>query len=448
MATRIKDMTQGMPMRLLISFSMPLMLGNVFQQMYTVVDTIVVGKTLGVSALAALGAADWLNWMMLSIIQGLTQGFGILIAKEFGARRYDSLKQVVGHSLMLSLLLSGALLALGQGLALPMLKLLQTPQEILEDALQYLRIMFWGVPVVMAYNLLACVLRALGNARTPLNAMIVASFTNIGLDVLFVVVFGWGIAGAAIATVIAQLVSGVFCLVRILKVDILKLKSGDFRLSGRMSKELMLLGTPVALQNAMISVGGLIVQTVVNGFGVIFIAGFTAASKLYGVLEIAATSYGYAMITYAGQNLGAGRVDRIRQGMKAANLVAVVTSALIALVMLVFGKVILGMFISGTPEEVEQAMKVAYRYLSTMSICLPVLYILHVMRSAIQGMGNTVLPMASGVAEFVMRATAAILLPLAVGESGIFYAEILAWLGADAVLIPSYFFVIRRLNRK
>lgn len=448
MATRIKDMTQGVPMKLLISFSMPLMLGNVFQQMYTVVDTIVVGKTLGVSALAALGATDWLNWMMLSIIQGLTQGFGILMAKEFGARRYDSLKQVVGHSLLLSLLSSMVLMSLGQGLALPMLKLLQTPQEILEDALLYLRIMFWGVPVVMAYNLLACILRALGNARTPLNAMIVASFTNIALDVLFVVVFGWGIAGAAIATVIAQLVSGLFCLVRILKIDILMLKAENFRLKAGMSKELMLLGSPMALQNAMISVGGLIVQTVVNGFGVIFIAGFTAASKLYGVLEIAATSYGYAMITYAGQNLGAGRLDRIRQGMKAANLLAVATSAVIAVIMLVFGNVILGLFISGTPEEVEQAMKVGYRYLSTMSACLPVLYILHVVRSAIQGMGNTVLPMASGIAEFIMRALAAIVLPLAIGESGIFYAEILAWLGADAVLIPSYFLVIGRLKQK
>lgn len=448
MATRIKDMTQGAPMKLLISFSMPLMLGNVFQQMYTVVDTIVVGKTLGVSALAALGATDWLNWMMLSIIQGLTQGFGILMAKEFGARRYDSLKQVVGHSLLLSLLSSMVLMSLGQGLALPMLKLLQTPQEILEDALLYLRIMFWGVPVVMAYNLLACILRALGNARTPLNAMIVASFTNIALDVLFVVVFGWGIAGAAIATVIAQLVSGLFCLVRILKIDILMLKAENFRLKAGMSKELMLLGSPMALQNAMISVGGLIVQTVVNGFGVIFIAGFTAASKLYGVLEIAATSYGYAMITYAGQNLGAGRLDRIRQGMKAANLLAVVTSAVIAVIMLVFGNVILSLFISGTPEEVEQAMKVGYRYLSTMSACLPVLYILHVVRSAIQGMGNTVLPMASGIAEFIMRALAAIVLPLAIGESGIFYAEILAWLGADAVLIPSYFLVIGRLKQK
>ena len=188
----------------------------------------------------------------------------------------------------------------------------------------------------------------------------------------------------------------------------------------------------------------MIVQSVVNGFGVIFIAGFTATNKLYGVLEIAATSYGYAMITYVGQNLGGGLIARIRSGMRAAVGIAVLTSVVIAAMMLLFGKVILGWFISGTPQEAAQTLDIAFYYLAIMSVFLPILYLLHVIRASIQGMGNTLLPMGSGIAEFVMRTLAAILLPLAVGETGIFFAEILAWAGADAILIPSYFVTMRK----
>ena len=202
----------------------------------------------------------------------------------------------------------------------------------------------------------------------------------------------------------------------------------------------------MAFQNAVISVGGMIVQFVVNGFGVIFIAGFTATNKLYGVLEVAATSYGYSMITYAGQNLGAGKITRIRKGMRAALTISLVTSALIAAVMLLFGRAILSGFISGTPQEFELTLQVAYRYLAVMSTFLPILYILHVTRSTIQGMGNTVLPMVSGIAEFIMRAASAILLPAVVGESGIFYAEIMAWAGADLILVISYFVVIKKME--
>lgn len=448
MASRIKNMTEGRPSSLIFSFALPLMVGNIFQQLYTVVDTIVVGKALGVSALAALGASDWLNWMMLGIIQGFTQGFGILMAQEFGAGRYESLRKSVGNAAVLSALSSIVLLGLGQLLARPVLNLLQTPPEILGNTLLYLRIMYLGVPIVMAYNLLASILRALGDGKTPLHAMIVAAFTNIALDMLLVLVFHFGIAGAAVATLIAQLISSFFCLYHIRKIEILRLRASDFSLQERrLPLRLLMLGFPMAFQNAIISIGGMIVQFVVNGFGVIFIAGFTATNKLYGVLEVAATSYGYSMVTYTGQNLGAGRTDRIRKGVRAAILIALVTSVIIALLMLFAGKIILGWFISGTPEEFEQTLQIAYYYLSIMSICLPVLYILHITRSAIQGMGNTVLPLVSGIAEFVMRALTAIFLPMLIGENGIFYAEIMAWTGATVILVISYFQVIRKVER-
>ncbi len=445
MASHVKNMTEGKPARLLLTFSLSLVAGNVFQQLYTVVDTMVVGKYLGVNALAAVGASDWLNWLMLGVIQGLTQGFGIKMAQEFGAGREDELRKSVGSSVVLSLLSMAVLMTLGQLIARPVLMLLQTPAEIMEYTLLYLRIMFAGVPIVMLYNLLACILRSLGDSRTPLNAMIVASLTNIILDYLFVMGLEWGIAGAAIATLIAQAVSSAFCFWHIRKIAFLKIAKEDLRLQKDRTIRLFLLGLPMAFQNGIIAIGGMIVQFVVNSYGVIFIAGFTATNKLYGLLEIAATSYGYAMVTYVGQNLGAGKLERIRSGMRSALGIAMATSVVIALIMLVLGKYILGLFISGTPEVVEQTMQIAYFYLAVMSFSLPILYVLHVTRSAIQGMGNTVLPMLSGVAEFMMRTLSVIFLPMLMGETGIFFAETTAWLGADAVLITSYFAVMKKL---
>ncbi len=440
-------MTEGRPLGLIVAFSLPLMLGNVFQQLYTVVDTMVVGQALGVGALAALGAADWLNWMVLGTIQGFTQGFSIKMSHEFGAGIYDRLRKTVANSILLAILSSVVLLLISQAAARPVLELLQTPDAIIGDSLTYLRIMFAGIPVVMAYNILAAILRALGDGKTPLYAMVVAALINVALDLIFVLVFHWGIAGAAGATVIAQVCSGIFCLVSILKLPVLAFSRSDFRMEGRLCLHLMKLGLPMAFQNAIISVGGMIVQFVVNGFGVLFIAGFTATNKLYGILEVAATSYGYAMVTYTGQNLGARKIERISKGMHAAILVAVVTSAVIAAAMLLFGKAILGLFVSGSPEEVAETLNIAYHYLAIMSVFLPVLYILHVTRSCLQGMGNTLLPMLSGIAEFIMRTGTAMLLPLFFGAEGIFYAEILAWLGADVILVASYIVQMRKLKR-
>jgi len=447
MKAKIKDMTQGHPLSLIVSFALPLMVGNIFQQLYTVVDTMVVGKALGVDALAALGATDWLYWMVLGMVQGVTQGFGILMAREFGAKQYESLRSVVGSATSLSAFCALVFLIVGQAVGKPILELLNTPAEIMDWSLTYLRIMFMGIPIVMAYNLLACILRSLGDGQTPLNAMIVAAVSNIILDLLFVLAFRWGIAGAAAATLIAQLISSLFCLERIRKIEFMALKREHFNLRPAMVGRLLSLGSPMAAQNAIIAVGGMIIQGVVNGYGVAFIGGFTATNKLYGVLEVAATSYGYAMITYAGQNLGAGEIGRIRKGMRYAVAVAIATSLLIASVMIFFGRNIVGAFISGTPDEVLQATEVAYAYLVIMSICLPVLYILHVTRSAVQGMGDTVLPMVSGIAEFIMRTGGVLLLPAFIGQTGIFIAEVLAWAGADMILIPSYFITIRKVSK-
>lgn len=447
MAAKTKDMTQGAPLGLIFMFALPLMVGNIFQQLYTVVDTMVVGQVLGVGALAALGATDWTNWMMLGIIQGFTQGFSIRIAQDFGAGNVKGIRKDITTSVILAAVLAMILLILGQLFLYPLLYVMQTPDDVMGNAILYLRIMFAGIPIVMAYNMLASILRAFGDGKSPLYAMIIACIINIVLDILFVAFWGLGIAGAAVATLIAQCCSAIYCMSALRKIRMIKLERGDWKMDKELGFSLMKLGFPMAFQNAIISVGGMIVQSVVNGFGVLFIAGFTATNKLYGVLEVAATSYGYAMVTYAGQNLGAGKLDRIKKGLRAAILVAVFTSAIISICMLIFGKNILALFISGTPQEIQATLEIAYRYLAIMSYCLLILYFLHIYRSTLQGLGDTVLPMVSGIAEFVMRTGAAVLLPRLIGSDGIFYAEICAWTGADIILISAYYIRMHKLEK-
>ena len=439
--------TEGSPWRLLLLFSLPLMAGNIFQQMYTVVDTAVVGRVLGVDALAALGTVDWLNWLTLGTIQGFTQGFSILMAQRFGAGDFDRLRKAAASAILLSALCGILLTAGSEAIAEPVTALLRVPAEIRPIAVDYLRVLFAGLPVVTAYNLAASMLRALGDGRTPLIAMVAASLTNIALDFWFVMGFRWGVQGAAAATIIAQCLAAGCCILRLCRVEALRLKKEDWSFDGPLWGLLMKLGLPMALQNTIIAVGGMIIQTIVNGFSVAFIAGFTATNKLYGVLEVAATSYGYAMTTYAGQNLGAGKLERISQGMRSGLVIALATSAAISAAMLGGGQWVLSWFIPTGTAQSGEALEVALRYLSLMSVCLPVLYVLHLTRSCIQGLGNTLLPMVSGISEFIMRTGGALLLPTVLEGTGVMCAEVLAWLGADLILVPSYFYVMNKVRR-
>ena len=444
MKTAIKDMTQGNPTKLIFFFAIPLILGNLFQQLYMLVDTIVVGQGVGVQALAAIGAADWLSWMVLGLVTGLTQGFSILFSQLYGAKNIRGLKRAVGNSIKLTAGAAVLFVALTELAICPVLNLLQTPADVFSDAVLYLRILFAGIPIILAYNLGASVLRALGDSKSPLYAMIVAAGVNVGLDLLFVMGFHWGIAGA---TVIAQGCSFLFCLFRIRKVDILQLGAEDLQLNGALVGSLLRLGLPIMFQNTVISVGGMVLQSVINKAGVLFVAGFTATNKLYGMMEMAAISYGFSVTTYVGQNLGAGQYRRIRKGVFRAIIMAILTAALISAVMLLFGKMILGMFISAEPEQAAEVMRVAYHYLFILSVCLPVLYLLHAYLCALRGMGDTIIPLISGFVELGMRVLAAKVLPAIWGQEGIFYAEVLAWAVAVVLGAAAYYVRIRRLMK-
>ncbi len=443
--TKNQDMTNGSPLRLLTLFALPLMFGNVFQQLYTVVDTAVVGRGVGLDALAALGTVDWLTWMVLGIVQGFTQGFSVPMAQDYGRKDLTGLKKRIGNAVRLSVILAALFLVLSETLLPLFLDFLRVPAGIRPMARTYAAIVFAGIPAIVFYNLTASVLRAVGDSRTPLTAMVTAALTNIALDLLTVYVFDWKIAGAAAATVFSQFLSGCICAARIVRSPELRFGREEMKREAGQSRELLGFGIPIAVQNTIIAVGGITVQSVVNGFSVGFIAGFTATNKLYGILEIAALSYGFAVMTYVGQNYGAEKGERIRKGMRCALLLAVCTSLLIAAVVIAVGRPLTSIFISDeTPEVTAYAGDVAYRYLVTMCVCLPFLYLLYVYRSALQGLGNTRIPLISGIIELCFRLTVAFVIRKTGYQDGLFFAEVSAWFGAAAILSVSYYAVARR----
>lgn len=445
MYQKTKDMTVGKPMKLIFMFAVPLMAGNVFQQMYTMVDTAIVGNGVGVEALASLGAADWLNWMMLGTAIGFSQGFAIMISQAFGAKDEKKVNQAVMLSIVLAIALSIFLSIISLGLLKPILHLMKTPDNVIGGSMTYLRIMFSGLIVVMMYNLFAAILRSFGDSKTPLLAMVIGSVINILFDVIFVYCFHWGIAGAAIATIMAQAIAAVFCFRQMRRLPMLQFKRSEWQWDLITSWHLMKLGMPVAGQNLIIALGGLILQSVVNERGFIFIAGYTATNKLFGLLEFAAISYGYAVSTYVGQNLGAKQYKRIQAGVKAALWLSVMTSAVVSAIMIIFGKSILSLFVSSSASQKAEVIQVAYLYLWIMAVFLMVLFLLHLYRSALQGMGNTLMPMISGVVELAMRIIVVFTLPVIMGDSGIFVAEIAAWFGATGLLVIVYYREIRKL---
>ncbi len=446
--SNVRDMTRGNPTKLILTFALPLMLGNLGQQLYMVVDTIIVGQGVGVNALAALGATDWINWMILWMVHGFTQGFAILVAQHFGAGNYGMVKKSIAMSAILTVVIGSALTVTGVLIAGPMLRLLNTPVDIYDGANAYLTTIFAGTLVVMAYNMTAAILRALGNGKTPLVAMVIAAVINVGLDLLFVIVFGWGIVGAAVATVIAQFISFVYCFAVIRKIDAVRPEKADWKVDRPLMGRMLKLGTPLGLQQGIIAVGGMVLQSVINGLGFLFVAGFTATNKLYGLLESTAIAFGYSMTTYTGQNLGAKKLHRVEEGMKSVLKLSVIISVAISVAMILFGRGLLGLFVSSAEANAAEVLDIAYRYLVIMSMFLLSLYLLHAYRSALQGLGNAIGPMVSGIIEFAMRVTAALAFPLLMGETGIFYAEIAAWVGAAIYLIFAYYREMRKLKHK
>lgn len=444
MKTDTKDMTTGSPARLLLAFSMPLMLGNLFQQLYTFADAVIVGQCVSANALAALGATEWLTFIMFGVISGITQGCSVVIAGFFGKKQISELKQAICSGVLISVVGAAGFTLVGQIALAPALRLLRTPPEVFDLTRAYLRILYAGVPVTFLYNIAAAVLRALGNSKKPLHAMIIASLGNIALDLLFVAGMDMGIAGAAYGTVLAQLLAVGYCAAALAKVrfgeegaeeqEVRQVWKDKKLINRQILWEQIRMGIPMGVQNIITAVGGLVVQATVNGFGILFLTGYSAANKLYVLLEIAATSYGHGILTYTAQNKGIGSKQRIREGLRAALIIGIFTALVMSGIMVFAGRPVLGLFIKETETGAGEMLRVGYHYLCVLAAGFPLLYCLYVVRACMQGMGDSVIPMLSSFMQVMMRVMCALFLTRLIGHTGVFWGEVAAWVGADIFL--------------
>lgn len=443
---KVKDMTKGTPIKLIVTFALPMLLGNAFQQLYSLVDTAVVGKVLGTAALAAVGSAGWLDWLVLGCMLGLTTGFSIVISQRFGAGETDKLRQAITMSAILTIvsiivLTTGSLL-----LARPVLTAMNTPAEALPLAVTYSSTLFKGLCINMTYNLFAAILRALGNSRTPLVAMVVASIVNVVLDIVFVAYFGWGVAGAAGATVCGQACAAIICLLSLAKIDFIRPKKADWKIHMPTIRRLLVLGTPIAAQNVVVSVGGLVLQSIANGFGMAFVAGYAAAAKICGMLEMAGWSVGSAMATYSGQNLGAKAYNRIRTGVRHAIVVAVGMALVCGAVGIIFGKPLTMLFVSKDADSLNEVVASSVLYLRVYGSSLFTLYALFVLRNTLQGMGDAFFPIASAVLQVAIRIGLGYLGAWLWGGFGVYMADCGAFIGAAIMLYFAYRAKINKLD--
>lgn len=429
-----KNMTNGNPFILLLSFSMPLMLGTIFQQLYTFADALIVGQVIGPFAMAAISSTEWIAFILFSVIGGITQGCSVIISGFFGKEDKDNTEKSIYSTYIISLIAALVFTALGQLLITPVLTVLHTPTEIIDLSTLYLRILFAGIPVTVLYNMLAAIMRALGNSRQPLSAMVIASLSNIALDLLFIVVFDKGIAGAAIATIIGQGIACLYCILFIRHTKMYTLKKHNRMLTGTIATEQLKLGLPMGMQSVITATGGLFVQATANGFGIIFVTGYAAANKLYALLEIAATSYAQGTLTYTAQNNGNHNSKRIKEGLLASLLIGCLTAIIMSFIMLFAGNAILGLFITTSEIDVTNSISTGYQFLRILAFAFPLLYVLYIVRACVQGLGDSFYPMLSSFIQVIMRVGCALLLTKAIGHSGIFWGEICAWIGADIFL--------------
>ena len=438
-----RDMTRGNPLKLITLFSIPLLIGNIFQQFYNMADTVIVGQTIGTGALAAVGSTGSISFLVLGFVMGITSGFAVVTAQKFGAGDMSGVRRSIGTSVILSAVLTVVLTAISMTLTRPMLELMDTPSDIIDDAYAYIIVIFGGIFASFFYNILSCVLRALGDSRTPLYFLILASLLNIGLDFFFILSFNMGVAGAAYATVLAQVVSGALCLVYMTKrYPQLKMRREDWRFERRFALDHLKVGLPMALQFSITAVGVMVLQASLNSFGSEVVAAYTAASKVETVFTQPMSTLGVAVSTYAAQNLGAGDYRRIKSGMRSSLILAAGSILLATLAVTLLGRFFVSMFIDQPTEEI---FSYAQMYLNTIAVFFVPLALLNLYRYALQGMGSAGITVLAGATELVMRTVACQILPGRFGYLGVCLASPMAWVGACLPLIFIYIYKIKHL---
>ena len=442
-----KDMTSGSPIKLIIAFSIPILLGNLFQQFYSMVDTAIVGRYIGVEALAAVGSTGSLTFLIVDFALGLTAGFAVPIAQTFGANDHKKMRHYVAMSIYLCIFLTLVLTVLSVWLTRPLLELLNTPADIINDAYAYLVIIFAGLGATVFYNMIAGILRSIGDSKTPLYFLIVSSIINVVLDLVFILNFNSGVAGAAYATVIAQGISGLLCLwVAARRYKILHLSKEDFKYKTSSILKLVGIGLPMALQYSITAIGCMVLQAAVNSLGSITVAAFTAASKVEQLAMQPFKTLGMTMVTYTGQNLGAGKPDRIKSGVRTGMLICVLCAVISGLGLYFYGGELSGFFISASKESTA-VIADAKTYLNTVILYFIPLGAIFVYRNSLQGMGEGLITMLAGIIELLSRTAVALLFTASLGYTAICYASPAAWVSAGVFLVIVYLIKINQMMK-
>lgn len=439
-----KDMTIGNPTKLILGFAFPLYIGNLFQQFYNLVDTLIVGRTLGVDSLAAVGSTGAIAFLILGFILGLTAGFSVVTAQRFGAKDFQNVRKSFASIIILSILFSILLTIISSSTAMPLLQLMNTPQNIINEAFSYIFIMYLGIGTIVFYNALANIIRALGDSKTPLIFLIIASILNILLDLIFIIKFNMGVAGAGWATIIAQGISAILCLMfMLIKFPILRLNKNDWKIDWRFLWEHIRIGFPMGFQMSVMVIGIIALQIVLNSFGSDTVAAFTAGTKIEQVSGQSFLAIGVAMATYTAQNYGAGKINRIKIGAARCLKINTIITFINIAVIFFLGRNVVNIFIVGDYPHITSQAQLYMSIICLFHFCLGTILLY---RNILQGMGSVKIPFLSGVIELIMRAGAAFLFGHFWGYFGVCFATPCAWVSGAIWLAFGYFKVMKKIS--
>ncbi len=446
----VKDLTSGSPMKLIIGFMLPLLLGMLFQQFYNMVDTAIVGQFLGIDALAGVGSTGSVNFLVIGFVLGVCTGFAIPVAQQFGAKNYDVMRRYVGNTVWLALAFAAVLTTATCLLCTDILRWMNTPDNVFRQAYDYIFAIFMGIPATFLYNILSGIIRSVGDSRTPLYFLILSSLLNVGLDIFMIVVLNMGTAGAGWATVISQLVSGILCLIYMIKrFEILRLKREDMKPDLYCIGRLCGVGIPMGLQYSITAIGTILIQTAVNGLGSTYVAAVTAGSKVSQFLCCPFDALGSTMATFGGQNIGAGKIRRIKKGLGAASILGVGYAVIGFLIILFVGQNISMLFINDTNGgNTDEILSLSRQFLIMNGAFFIPLAFVNIVRFLIQGMGFSHIAVFAGVFEMAARGVVALCFVPVYGYNAVCFANPAAWIFADIFLIPLFFYCYRNMKMK
>ena len=440
------DLTNGRPMKVIFLYTIPLLLGNFFQQFYSFIDTLIVGKTISVDALAAVGATGGLTALVIGFAQGITSGLAILTARNYGAGDLQGVRKSFASGIIISIGITIIFTIIAVLIAYPLLVVMQTPKELIHDSFIFLEIIFAGIFSFVGFDFLGNTMRALGNTRVPLFFLIVSTILNIILELIFILVFHMGVAGAGLATISAQTITFVTLYIYIrMKIPYLILSRSDFRIDKSEIKELLSISMPMGFQSSIIAIGAIILQFMLNTLGADAVAAYTVAGRIEQIATLPAMSFGISLVNYTSQNFGAKKYDRILQGVKEGIVLSVGSSASIGILLVFFGKNISRLFMNGYQPKILNLIQTYFYFNGTMYFVLSILFIV---RYTLQGLGNQKAPTIAGIAELVMRVFASVVLIKAFGFLGAAMANPLAWIGSVLVLVSTWNLTMKELRRK